>query len=126
MARNIPIVAPELLIRANLKAVAENEKYGSADTTVSIIAALGDKHDADELIAVSYRLMALARLLDEEKAGEWTLTVEGKEYKLVNEALFRAAAKAPLRERNVVRDIKFEPKEFLRIALEEAKTEGSA
>jgi len=126
MARYIPIVAPELLIKANLKAVADHEKYGSADTTVSIVTALADDHEPDELIAVSHRLAALARLLHEGEGGYWTLTVEGKEYTLVNEALFRAAAKAPLRERKMVCDAKFEPKEFLRIALEEAKAAGSA
>ena len=126
MARYIPIVAPELLIKANLKAVEDREKYGSADTTVSIITALGKKHQPDELIAVSYRLMALAHLLHEGEGGQWTLNVAGKEYKLVNEALFRAAAKAPLRERKMVRDVKFNPKEFLRIALEEAESAGSA
>jgi hypothetical protein len=106
MARYIPIVAPEPLIKANLKAVADREKYGSADTTVSIITALGDGHEPDELIAVSHRLMALARLLHDGQGGQWTLTVEGKEYRLVNEALFRAAAKAPLQERKMVRDVK--------------------
>jgi hypothetical protein len=126
MARYIPIVAPELLIKANLKAVADREKYGSADTTVSIVSALADDHEPDELIAVSHRLMALARLLHDGEGGHWTITVEGKEYRLVNEALFRAAAKAPLRQRKMVRDIKFEPKEFLRIALEEAASEGRA
>jgi hypothetical protein len=126
LARYIPVVAPDLLIRANLKAVADREKYGSADATVSIVTALADKHQPDEVIAVSYRLMALARLLGEEQGGHWTITVEGKDYKLVNEALFRAAAKAPLRERKTVGEMKFSTKEFLRIALEEAKSEGSA
>jgi hypothetical protein len=87
---------------------------------------LGDGHEPDELIAVSHRLMALARLLHDGQGGQWTLTVEGKEYRLVNEALFRAAAKAPLQERKMVRDVKFNPKEFLRIALEEATAEGTA
>jgi len=45
---------------------------------------------------------------------------------LVNEALFRAAAKAPLRERKTVGEVAFKIQEFLQIALQEADSEGSA
>jgi len=126
MARYIRTVPHELLIKANSKAVADREKYGSADVTVSIVTALAKDHDPEDLIAVSYRLQALARLLDNGDGEQWTLQIEGKEYKLLNEALFRAAAKTPLREQKMVRDVKFKPKEFLQIALEEAKSEGTA
>jgi hypothetical protein len=125
MTRYIRAVPHELLIKANSKAVAGREKYGSADVAVSIVTALAKNHDPEDLIAVSYRLQALARLLDDGDGEQWTLKIEGKEYKLLNEALFRAAAKTPLRERKMVRDVKFDSREFLRIALEEAESEGS-
>jgi hypothetical protein len=125
MAKFIRTVPYELLVKANLRAVADREKYGSADVTVSIVTALANDHDPDDLIAVSYRLQALARLIDDGEGKEWTLKIEGKEYRLLNEALFRAAAKTPLREQEMVRDVKFEPAEFLRIALEEAESEGT-
>ncbi len=126
MARYIRTVSPELLTKANLKAVADREKYGSADVIVSIVTSLGNKYAADELIAVSYRLQALAKLLHEGDGQEWTINVAGKEHKLVNEALFRAAAKAPLRERKTVGEVAFKIQEFLQIALQEADSEGSA
>jgi hypothetical protein len=127
MARYVQTVAPELLIEANLKSIADREKYGSPDIMVSIVTALADKYTPDECIAVSYRLTALAYLVHEGHGEHWTLKVEGKEYRLLNQALFRAAAKAPLREpKKMIRDIRFDPKEFLRIALEEAKSEGTA
>jgi hypothetical protein len=127
MARYVQTVAPELLIEANLKSIADREEYGSPDTMVSIVTALADKHTPDECIAVSYRLTALAYLVHEGHGEHWTLKVEGKEYRLLNQALFRAAAKAPLREpKKMIRDIRLDPKEFLRIALEEAKSEGTA
>lgn len=127
MARFVQPVAPELLIKANLKSLADREKYGSPDVMVSIVTALADKHTPDECIAVSYRLAALAYLVHEGHGDQWTLRIEGKEYRLLNQALFRAAAKAPLREpKKMVHDIRFDPKEFLRIALEEAKSEGTA
>jgi hypothetical protein len=127
MAQYIPAVAPELLIKANLKSVADRERHGSADVMVSIVTALADKHTPEECIAVSYRLTALAYLVHEGHGDHWTLAVEGKEYRLLNQALFRAAARAPLREpENMVRDIRFDPKEFLRVALEESEAEGTA
>ena len=101
------------------------ENRASADVMVSIVSALADDHSPDELIAVSYRLQALAKFPHQGDSRLWTLTVAGKEYKLVNEALFRAAAKTPLRERKMVRDVAFNVDEFLRIALEEAQSAGS-
>jgi hypothetical protein len=126
MARYVPPVAPKLSIKANLKSVADREKYGSPDVMISIVTALADKHTPDECIAVSYRLTALAYLVHEGHGDQWTLKVEGKKYRLLNQALFIAAARASLREsKKLVRDIIFDPKEFLRIALEEAESEGS-
>ena len=39
MARYIKTVAPELLIKANRKAIVDHEKYGSADPVVSVVMA---------------------------------------------------------------------------------------
>jgi hypothetical protein len=75
---------------------------------------------------VFYRLMALARVVGEGDGEAWTMTVDGEEYKLVSEAMVRAAAKAPLKEAGVVGDIAFDAKQLLEIALQEAESEGSA
>jgi hypothetical protein len=48
----------------------------------------------------------------------------GKDYKLINEAALRAAARTPLVEKR--RKLKFDPNQFAKIALEESKAEGSA
>ena len=50
----------------------------------------------------------------------------GFEYILVNEAVLRAAARAPLREAEYMKDMSFDPKSFRPIMLEEAETEGKA
>jgi hypothetical protein len=126
MAEYIREVEPELLIKANEKVGTDLEKYESPDVMVSIVTALGRDHEVDEITAVSYRLIALAKLLSSGEGGQWTMSVEGNEYALVNQALFRAAAKAPLQERRTVGEHKFEPKEFLQIALQEVDTKGSA
>ncbi len=126
MAKFIAAVDPELLIKANLKAVADHEKYGSADVMVSIVTALGTDHGPDVLTAVSYRLRALANTMRRGEGGAWNLKVAGKDYELVNDALFRAAAKATLKEPKIVGQAKFDAKELLKLALEEAKSEGSA
>ena len=44
----------------------------------------------------------------------------------MNEALFRAAARAPLFEARTVGDMSFDPETFVKIALEESEAEGSA
>lgn len=44
----------------------------------------------------------------------------------MNEALFRAAARARLKEPKFVGRAKFDPKELLKLALEESPSEGSA
>ena len=93
MARYIRPVSPDLLIQANAKIAADREKYGSPDVEVSIVTGFADDHDVDELIAVSYRLRALAKVLRNGDSNHWTLNVGNKEYKLVSEALFLAAAK---------------------------------
>ena len=58
--------------------------------------------------------------------GYWTLNVAGKEYVLVGEPLFRAAAIAPLQEKETVGELAFEVNEFLELALQETDTEGTA
>jgi hypothetical protein len=77
-------------------------------------------------MAVTCRLSALAKLIREGEGDKWTITVLHQDYKLVNEALFLAAARAPLFEARTVGQISFDPKTFLPIALEESESEGTA
>jgi hypothetical protein len=87
---------------------------------------LADDHKPEEILAVSYRLGALAKLIQDGEGQNWTITVLHKTYKLVNEAMFRAAARAPLFEARTVGHVAFDPKTFLPIALEESESEGAA
>jgi hypothetical protein len=123
MQESIPPVPPELLIKAN-QAIAE--KRGKGDPTVTVIAALADDHSADELLAVTYRLHALLKLVRSGKGPAWVMSIKGKEYKLVNETMFRTAATAPLKTANPVGKIAFDPDEFLNIALAELDAGGTA
>jgi hypothetical protein len=126
MARYIRTVAPDLLIRANAQAVADHETDGTADITTSIVMALGTNHSAEEMTAVWCRLMALTKVLRSPGGEHWTLNIDKKDCTLVNEALFRAAARAPLREKQNLGEMEFNANELLQLALEEASSEGSA
>jgi hypothetical protein len=127
MTSQIRTVKAELLIKANQQAAADFKEYGSAaNTTISVITALAGEHSHDEMEAVSYRLFALAKLVLEGDGEHWTLHVAGEDYKLIDEALFRAAARAPLQAGRTVGETTFDAQEFLNIAMEEAKAVGSA
>jgi hypothetical protein len=125
MSKPIPPVPAELIIKAAQQVTDDHERYGSAEPTISVIRAFAKTHSPDELLAVTYRLGALAKLIKDGQGGKWTITVLHQDYKLVNEALLRAAAHAPLSEAGTVGEISFEPKAFLAIALEESEAEGT-
>ena len=106
--------------------VADHETNGSGDITASIVMALGTNHSAEEMTAVWCRLVALTKALRSPGGEHWTLSIDKKDCALVNEALFRAAARAPLRENKNLGDMEFNANELLQLALEEANSEGSA
>jgi hypothetical protein len=122
----IPPVPFELLKKGHEGVIAECEQHGPGDPTFALVKTLADEHRPEEIMAVSYRLGALAKLIQDGEGQEWTITVIHKTYKLVNEAMFRAAARAPLFEARTVSQVAFDPKSFLPIALEESESEGSA
>jgi hypothetical protein len=122
----IPTVTFELIIKGQKGVIAYRERHGQADLTIALVTTLSDSHKPDDILAVSYRLGALAKLIREGEGGKWTLPVLNQEYQLVNESLFRAAARAPLFEARTVGDVSFDPETFLKIALEESAAEGSA
>jgi hypothetical protein len=118
----IPPVPFELLKKGHEGVIAEREQHGPG----ALVKTLADEHRPEEIMAVSYRLGALAKLIQDGEGQEWTITVLHKTYRLVNEAMFRAAARAPLFEARTVGQVAFDPKIFLPIALEESESEGSA
>jgi hypothetical protein len=120
----VPQIPAEHLIAANKKAVQDREAFGSADVTVSIISALAKKVPLEQVLATMHRLHALANTLAHGEGKAWRTDLEGQDYTLLDEALFRAAARAPLREAETMNEMKFDLKLFLDIALEESKPEG--
>jgi hypothetical protein len=94
--------------------------------TIGLVSALAKDHKPDDIIAVSYRLGALAKFIEEGHAGKWAIPVLHADYKLVNEALFRAAASAPLMEAKTVGDVTFDPNAFHEAVLKVSETEGNA
>ncbi|MGF1623698.1 MAG: hypothetical protein ACFCVH_02335 [Alphaproteobacteria bacterium] len=71
-------------------------------------------------------MTALAKLVSEGGGEHWTITVAGQDYQLISEAMFRAAARCPLKEAPTVGELAFDADEFLAIALDEAEAEGNA
>jgi hypothetical protein len=120
----VPQVPAAHLITANKKAVQDREAFGSANITVSIVSALAKKIPSEEVLATMHRLHALANTLAGGDGKAWRIDFEGQDYTLLDEALFRAAARAPLKEAATMREMKFDLKIFLAIALEESKPEG--
>jgi hypothetical protein len=72
--------------------------------------------------------MALARLIQNGEGSAWVIKAKGKTYRLVDQAMFRAAATTPLSidGDEPVTNIAFDTDAFLQKALGESKTHGSA
>ena len=120
----VPQVPAEHLIAANKRAVQDREALGSSEVTVSIISALAKKIPSEEVLATMHRLYALANTLADGRGKAWRTDLEGQDYTLLDRALFRAAARAPLKEAEMMNEMKFDLKQLLDIALEESKPEG--
>jgi hypothetical protein len=71
----IPAVPFDALVKGHESVNVDRERYGSADPTVSIVRVLHKDHQQEEIMAVSYRLGALAKLIQEGEAKPWTFAV---------------------------------------------------
>lgn len=127
---NATLVTGEILERANeagsrrgeeMRAVGERPDY--MDVFFAILDELDGHVDKSAIPAIMFRLQALAALVKDRALGKWTMNVEGQDYSLVQAAVFKAAAKAPLGHNN---EIAFDPTEIVRLALELSEEEGSA
>jgi hypothetical protein len=123
MAEPIRQVSAELLIRANR--VAADGPRGFENATISIVKALSKDVSSDDLLAVTYRLQALAKLTQGADLTGFTMRLNGREYNLINEAAFKAAAACPLVPGETFGDVEFDREEFLRLALTFAEAEGN-
>jgi len=113
------------LIRQAIEAANNNREAGP---TLAVVTALSKKYSSDDILAVTYRLQALADMVHNQQTDNWTMTVEGKEYSLVSEALLKAAARTPLsfKKKDIVNQLAFKPEALLAAALEESETDGAA
>jgi hypothetical protein len=71
----IPPVPFELLKKGHEGVIADREAHGPADPTYALVKTLADNHKPQDILAVSYRLGALAKLIREGEGDEWTITV---------------------------------------------------
>jgi hypothetical protein len=71
----------------------------------------------DDLLAVTYRLQALAKLTQSGDISGLTMNLHGREYKLINEAALKAAASCPLVLRGKFGEAEFDRDKFLQLAL---------
>jgi hypothetical protein len=124
MTEPVREVSADLLIRAN--EAASKGPRGFENATISIMKALSKEVSAGDLIAISYRLQALANLTRRDEISGLTMNLNGREYKLINEAAFKAAAACPLVLRGTSGDAEFDREEFLRLALSFAEPDGNA
>lgn len=122
----IPVVPFDALIRGHEGIIEDRDRTGPGDPTVSLIRALHKEQKPDVILAIDYRLRALAKFISEGKGKPWTFAMAEDNGHMVNEALFRAAARAPLFEAGTVGKVAFNPEEFMKIALEEGETDGEA
>jgi hypothetical protein len=118
-------VSADLLTRANL-AAAEGPR-GFENAMISIVQALSQEVSPDDLLAVTYRLQALAHLLryEGEDIVGFTMSVDGKDYKLINDAALKAAAACPLSLPDRMSDVQFNRDRFLELALSFTEAEGN-
>jgi hypothetical protein len=122
----IPAVPFDVLIKGHEGVIEDRERLGPGDPTVSLVRVLHKEQKPEVILAVSYRLGALAKLISEGEGKPWTFAVADDGGHMVNEALFKAAARAPLFEAKTVGAVSFDRDEFMKIALEESETDGKA
>jgi hypothetical protein len=124
--KSVPTVDPDHVVEAHRKVVADREEYGSADPTASVVGLFAKRMEPHDVLNIVHRMYALANFLHRGEASEWLQRETGSDYILMNEAVLRAAARAPLNEAEYMKDMSFDPKTFMPIVLEEAETEGKA
>ena len=126
MLKPVPPVDPEHVIAAHKKVIADREKYGTPDVTVSVVSLFTKRLEPKAILDITHRLFALGNFLHSGQAKEWLMAETGTDYILVNEAVLRAAARAPLMEAEYMKDMTFNTETFMPIVLEEAEAEGKA
>jgi hypothetical protein len=92
--------------------------------TALAILADGYRQDHDRCFCIMERMRCLIALRADERMRGWTVQGIEKGCILTNEAIFRAAAKCPLKANR--KRVWFDADEFFKIALHETASEGRA
>ncbi len=122
----IPAVPFDVLIKGHQGVIEDRGRLGPGDPTVSLVRTLHKEQKPEVILAIDYRLRALAKLIKEGEGKPWAYAIAEDGGHMVNEALFKAAARAPLFEAKTVGQVSFDRDEFMKIALEESETDGRA
>jgi hypothetical protein len=123
----IPAVPFSVLIKGHKGITEDRDRLGPGDPTISLIGTLHKELEPEVILAIDCRLRALAKLIAEGEGKPWTFAIAADSGgHMVNEALFKAAARAPLFEAKTVGQISFDRDEFMKIALEESEADGRA
>jgi len=107
----VPAVSFDLLNRAHT--VAADRPKGFENSMISMIGVLSKEVGSDELLAASYRLQALANI--SRDGGLSHLKLNGNEYQLIDESVFKAAAICPLAFAETTTGFEFNREKFLEL-----------
>jgi hypothetical protein len=105
-------VSADLLILAN--------SFLKQDSCLAVVQGLSKeaRFDGDEIYAASCRLAALWRALAGQRLEDLTERVDGSPYSVISQALWMAAATAPLDDANSFSQAEFEPGLLRSVALQ--------
>ncbi len=118
----VQAVPPDLMVRAGRSAA--DGPRGFDEAMISIVKALSKDAKPDQIVAISFRLQALAQMVSGADISGYTMNLHGREYKLINEAALHAAATCSLTLTDEMSDLAFNRDEFLALALAASEAEG--
>ena len=77
MLKTVPIVEPSLIIEANN---AVSKRGGKGDATVTMVIHFNGRLDPETLIAIDFRMVALANTVKIPQQNPWIISIKGKKY----------------------------------------------
>jgi hypothetical protein len=121
IAREMQPVPIELMMAAN-QAIDDMRDSG-ADTLLIVSRALRGRCSTWDVVSIYTRLNALSRAFKDVRSNKFIIYVIGQDYKIMNEVLFHAAARAHLTYDEAEEDYVFDSTELMKVAEELWKAE---
>lgn len=115
-ARVMRAVSVELIMAAN--GAIDDTRGSRTDALLTVSRALRGKCDTWDVVSVYTRLNALSRAFKNVRSNKFIIYAIGQDYKIMNEVLFHAAARAPLTYIESEDDYVFDSAELMRLAEE--------